>query len=264
MKAHGAPLRAYLVDDEHLALKRLSRLLKETACVEVVGSATDPAAALKFLNSETVDLLFLDIQMPGLNGFELLARLAVQPMVIFTTAYDEYALRAFEVNSIDYLLKPVEPHQLERALQKLRRLRETGQSLELQSQLQTLMVKLADGFAPAPREFPERISSRIGDRIVFIELDNITHFFSEDKLTYAATESKNHIVDYTINELEQKLAARGFARIHRATLINLRFVDELFKWFGGRMLVRMKDKRHTELTVSRDHVKSFKERLGLL
>jgi two-component system LytT family response regulator len=263
MTALGVTLRAYLVDDELLALKRLNRLLQATGCIEVLGSTTAPATALKFLSSETVDVLFLDIQMPGMNGFELLARLPVQPMVIFTTAYDEYALRAFEVNSIDYLLKPVEPQQLDRALKKLALLRDAGKSLELRTQLQSMAAKLARGFASPPGEFPDRICSRVGDRILFIDLDKITHFFSEDKLTYAATEIKKYIVDYTISELEQKLEARGFVRIHRASLINLHLVDELYRWFGGRMLVRMKDKNRTELTVARDHVKSLKEKLGL-
>jgi two-component system, LytTR family, response regulator len=259
----SATWRAFLVDDEMLALKRLRRLLQATGRIEIVGSATDPSTALKFLLNEPVDLLFLDIQMPGMNGFELLAKLATQPTVIFTTAYDKYALRAFEVNSIDYLLKPVDPEQLERALKKLVLLRETGRSLELRTQIQSLMTQLADGFSSAPRVNGDRICSRVGERIVFIELDQITHFFSEDKLTYAATENKNYIVDHTISELEQKLRTRGFARVHRATLINLRFVDEMHRWFSGRMLIRMKDKNRTELTVSRDHVKSLKERLDL-
>jgi two-component system LytT family response regulator len=255
--------RAFLVDDEMLALKRLRRLLQATGRIEIVGSTTDSATALKFLLNEPVDLLFLDIQMPGLNGFELLAKLLTQPAVIFTTAYDKYALRAFEVNSIDYLLKPIDPEHLERALKKLDLLRETGRSVELRTQVQSLMMQLADGHNFAPSVSGDRICSRVGDRIRFIELAHITHFFSEDKLTYAATENKNYIVEQTIAELEQKLGSRGFARVHRATLVNLRFVHELHRWFSGRMLIRMKDKNRTELTVSRDHVKSLKERLDL-
>lgn len=113
----AAPLRAYLVDDEPLAIERLKRLLAGFDSILVAGSATDPGQALEFLNNdcgEPIDVLFLDIQMPSITGFELLARLALQPFVIFTTAYDEYALRAFEVNSIDYLVKPIETAQLAR------------------------------------------------------------------------------------------------------------------------------------------------------
>src|SRR5579863_7059114 len=122
----AVPLRAYLVDDEPLAIERLQRLLAGFPHLRIAGSATDPAHALAVLNTESaepVDVLFLDIQMPGINGFELLSRLKHQPFVIFTTAFDQHALRAFEANTIDYLLKPIETEHLERALKKLGRLR---------------------------------------------------------------------------------------------------------------------------------------------
>ena len=257
-------LRAYLVDDEPLALKRLGRLLKAAGGVEVVGSATDPGEALRALAAEGVDVLFLDIQMPGMNGFELLAKLDRQPVVIFTTAHDRYALQAFEVNSIDYLLKPVEPLQLDRALEKLTRLRALAGSPAADAQFQSLVSRLAREFTPPRREFVERVCSRVGDRLVFIELDEVTHFYSKDRLTFAATGSKKYVIDHTIAELEEKLDAKGFLRIHRATLLNLSFVGELHRWFGGRMIVRLKDRERTELTVARDQVKTLKERLGLL
>lgn len=264
MNNPGSALRVYLVDDELLALKRLRKLLASIASIEVVGSTTVPETAAKFLESENIDVLFLDIQMPGMNGFELLAKLRLQPMVIFTTAYDSYALKAFEVNSIDYLLKPVEPAQLERALKKVQQLRDTAKALETRAQLQTLMVELAGKFPSTPPDIPNRISTRVGSRILFVDLDKITHFFSEDKLTFAATtETKRHIVDYTIAELEQKFDPKGFVRIHRGTLVNLSYVDELYRWFAGGMRIRIKDKSRTELSVSREQVKILKERLGL-
>ncbi|MBV9926605.1 MAG: response regulator transcription factor [Acidobacteria bacterium] len=256
-------LRAYLVDDEPLALKRLSRLLKVAGGVEVVGSATDPGEALRALAAERVDVLFLDIQMPGMNGFELLAKLDSQPLVIFTTAHDSYALRAFEVSSIDYLLKPVEAPQLDRALRKLAQLRELAGSLSARAEFQALVSRLAREFTPPQRERAGRICSRVGDRIVFIELEEVTHFYSKDRLTFAATGAKKYVVDYTISELEERLTSKGFLRIHRATLLNLSLVGELYRWFGGRMRVRLKDKDRTELTVARDQVKTLKEKLGL-
>ncbi len=126
MTLETAPLRAFLVDDEKLAIERLQRLLAGFSEIAITGTATDPASAVTTLNDshiQPIDVLFLDIQMPGINGFELLSRLNVQPFVIFTTAYDQHALRAFETNAIDYLLKPIEPDQLKRALKKLGRLR---------------------------------------------------------------------------------------------------------------------------------------------
>src|SRR6478609_3300218 len=118
-------IRAFVVDDEALAVKRLARMLEETGRVEVVGTSTDPVDALAALGGNAPDVLFLDIQMPGMTGFEMLSMLDPQPLVIFTTAYDQYALQAFEVNSIDYLLKPVEERHLARALDKIERWRQS-------------------------------------------------------------------------------------------------------------------------------------------
>lgn len=254
-------LRAFLIDDELLAIRRLTRLLKQHGGVEIVGSATDPETGVRSLKAQKIDLLFLDIRMPGMNGFELLEKLPTQPLVIFTTAYDKHALKAFEVNSIDYLLKPIEPRQLERAINKVRSLQSSAQALELRSQVRMLMEDIASQLTPAAS--PDWVASRLGDRTVLVELDKITHFFSEDKFTYAATETNNYIVEHSLSDLERRFNARGFHRIHRATLVNLAFVDELHRWFAGKLIVRLKDRKRTELSVSRDQVKSLKERLGL-
>lgn len=260
----AASLRAYLVDDEVLAINRLAKLLKETPFINIVGSTTDPETALAFLQRENVDLLFLDIQMPGMNGFELLAKLSSQPLVIFTTAYDKYALKAFDVNSLDYLLKPIDPRHLQRALNKFSQFSTKAELWDLKSQFQKRFSELAEKYLPPPPSALNRIGYRSGDGLVFIDLDKITHFYAEEKVTFAATsEGKKHIVDFTITELEQKLAANSFVRIHRSTLVNLAFVHELHRWFGGRMRVHLNDKNRTELTVARKQVNQVKERLGL-
>lgn len=251
-------MKAFLVDDEPLALKRLSRMLDATGRVEVAGAASDPVEAVKAILDAKPDVLFLDIEMPGMSGFELLSKLDPQPWIIFTTAYDRYALQAFGVNSVDYLLKPIEAAQLSRALDKIERMRGVGQRPEIRE----LLDRLAAVAAPQP-EYPDRIASRTGERVEFIELARVTHFFANDKLTYASTAAKNYVVDHTIQELEQKLDPRKFIRIHRATLLNADYVHELHAWFAGRMMVRLKDEKKTELTVSRDRVKALKQRLGI-
>jgi two-component system, LytTR family, response regulator len=255
----GARFRAYLVDDEPLALKRLRRLLDETGRFEIAGSTTDPEAAIQFLAANPVDVLFLDIQMPGTNGFELLARIPEQPMVVFTTAFDQYALQAFEVNSIDYLLKPIDPRQLDRAVRKLDRLRGGG---EQKTDMRAIIEQLAASLRTPRPEVPPRIASRAGDRVQFIELARITHFFAQDKLTFAAAGGRNHSVDATIAELEARLEPAGFVRIHRSILLNLAWVHEVDSWFAGRVVVRLKDDKKTELVVARDRVRVLKERLG--
>ncbi|HLG99072.1 MAG TPA: LytTR family DNA-binding domain-containing protein [Bryobacteraceae bacterium] len=254
-------MRAFLVDDEPLALKRLSRLLAATGRVEIAGRSSDPEEAIPAILAAKPDVLFLDIEMPAMSGFEMLSRIHPQPVVVFTTAYDQYALEAFGFNSIDYLLKPIEAAQLDRALDKIERIR---RSAEPRPDVTELLSRVAALASPAKQpEYPDRIASRIGERIEFIDLSRVTHFFASDKLTYAATAPKNYVVDATIQDLEQKLDPRKFIRIHRSTLLNVDYIHELHTWFAGRMLVRLKDEKKTELSVSRDRVKSLKDRLGL-
>lgn len=255
-------IRVYLVDDESLALRRLQRLLASTQRVEILGASPDPRKALDEIARLGPEALFLDIQMPEMTGFDLLARLGPeQPLVVFTTAYDQYALRAFEVNSIDYLLKPVEQPQLERALGKLERI--LGGDAP-RPPLEKLLAQVTAALdARKTTGTLDRIPSRSGERVHLLDLAAITHFFAEDKLTFAATAEKKWVVDRTIAELEQKLDARRFVRVHRSTIVNLAFVDELHPWFGGRMIVRLKTPKRTEITVSRDRLRELKERLGL-
>jgi len=260
-------LRAYLVDDEPLAIERLKRLLTPFESLRIVGSATDPAEALKTLCDEStaaIDVLFLDIQMPGMNGFELLSRLSAQPFVIFTTAYDEYALKAFEVNSIDYLVKPIEVEQLGRALKKLDRLRPIAKPEWQQSpQLPALLQELAASMRGERLSYPHRIATRVGERISFIDLDVVSHFAAHDKLTYAVVNGHPHCVDQTIAELEQRLDPAKFLRIHRSALVNADWIQEVNSWFAGKVVVTLKDAEHTQLTVARDRVRSLKSRLGI-
>ena len=256
-------MRAFVVDDEPLAVRRLKRMLDETGRVEVAGTSSDPVDALAALSETAVDVLFLDIQMPGMTGFEMLGMMDRQPLVVFTTAYDHYALQAFEVNSIDYLLKPIEERHLSRALDKIERLHASAVAAPdwkaMLAQLAGALRQPGNGLAA---EYPERIASRLGDRIHILELAKVTHFFAQEKLTYAAIEGKNHVVDHTVSDLEQKLDPRHFFRIHRSTLLNLEWVKELDAWFGGRALVRLKDARTTELQVARERVQELKKRLG--
>lgn len=264
--ANGS-LRAYLVDDEPLAIERLTRLLENFNAITIAGSATDPQIAIAYLNSTegpAIDVLFLDIEMPGMNGFELLSQLTSQPYVIFTTAYDQYALKAFEVNSIDYLLKPIETECLDRALQKLHRLLPSErQAWQRAPELPSLLHELAASLRGERQSYPKRIATRIGERITFLDVDAITHFIAQDKLTYAVVNGHQHCIDQTITDLEDRLDPERFQRIHRAVLVNLDWIRELNAWFGGKIVVTLKDAQRTQLTVARDRVRTLKSRLGL-
>jgi two-component system LytT family response regulator len=268
-------LRAYIVDDEALAVERLTRLLRQSGRVEIAGATTDPGAAVDYLAAHDVDVVFLDIQMPALTGFDVLERLGRtgrDVRVIFTTAYDRYAVEAFTVNSVDYLLKPVEPDRLGKALDKLERLsapaaadlralaRELARQLDEAGSRRGAQGGEPASPAPGPRRL-ERIASRVGERTTLVELARVTHFFSKDKLTFAASGGREHVIDFTLAELEERLDRR-FVRIHRGTIVNIGFVQELHPGIEG-VLVRLRDERRTELSVARDRVKELKERLGI-
>lgn len=243
-------LTAFVVDDEPLAVQRLVRLLRKTDRIEVVGSATDPSEAIRALAERPVDVLFLDIHMPEIDGFALVERLDRVPLVVFTTAHDEHALRAFEVLAIDYLLKPIDQAQLDRALDKLERVAGASGAPAFAELLE--MVR-------APRA-PQRIASRLGDRVTLLDLDAISHFHASDRLTYAVSDGKDHVVDETLSALERRLDPALFVRIHRSALVNIRFITELRGDGAGLVAVLKGD---TQLPVARDRVRPLKERLGI-
>ena len=247
---------AIIAEDEPLLREELAELLgalwPELAIVAQTG---DGIATLRALEQQVPDVLFLDIQMPGLTGFDVLEQLDRAVPVIFTTAYDRYALEAFSVNSIDYLLKPVEPERLDRALDKLARFAGQGGP-----DVRALARELAAQLAPGRRM--DRIASRVGGRTILLDVARVTHFFSKDKLTFAAVQSRDHVIDQTLNELEARLDSRRFFRIHRATIVNLAFVEEIYPGVEG-MLLRVKDDKRTELAVARDRVRELKEKLGI-
>jgi two-component system, LytTR family, response regulator len=245
--------RAFLIDDEPLALKRLERMLVETGRVEIAGKSTDPAQALQEVATLRPTVLFLDIEMPGINGFEFVSSLPYEPNIVFTTAYDQYALKAFEVSSIDYLLKPIEPEDLARALTKLERQGSAGWE-----HVRALLAELSN--APAPLQ---RIASRVGQRVKFVDLVRISHFTADDKLTFALTDEGSHVIDMTLTELENSLDSRRFQRIHRATLVNLDYVVELYGSFAGSFRVRLKNRQQSDLKVSRERIQALREKLGV-
>jgi two-component system LytT family response regulator len=249
--------RVFLVDDEALALRRLTRMLEATGRVEIAGQTTDPEAAIEAIRGAAgLDLVFLDISMPGLDGFELCTHLPPGVMVVFTTAHDEHALRAFQTSAIDYLLKPIRHDELVRALDKLDRLREQPAAAAVaQDQLARTMAAILAARGPG------RIASRLGDKIQLIDLDRITHFIAEDKLTYAVTPERSYVVDPSITDLEDRYAAAGFFRIHRATLVRLSAIVELTSTADGTR-VRLGDGK-TELQVARERARALKDKLGL-
>ncbi len=250
-------IRSFILDDERLAVQRLERLLRDTGRVQIVGTSTDSQDALEALNQLALDVLFLDIQMPGMTGFELLERLERPPTVVFTTAYDAYALNAFQTSAIDYLLKPIEPERLERALDKVERYAQQPPQPDVRALARELAAQLS------PSRKLDRIASKVGERTTLLEVARVTHFVARDKLTFAVVGGRDHVVDLTLSQLEERLDSRRFIRIHRATIVNTGFVQELYPAVDGGVLVRLKDDGKTELSVARDRVRDLKTRLGI-
>jgi two-component system LytT family response regulator len=240
-------LRAIIVDDEELARNRIRKMLRKyEADLEIVDEARNGEEAVERINTRRPDVIFLDVQMPGFDGFEVVRRLKARPFIVFTTAYDEFALKAFEENTVDYLLKPIEQRRLDKTVEKLRRLLD-NHSLHLGTGVERLLARLA----AAPLK---RLQVKVGDRIVLIDIADITHFVAKEKYTFLHTGGQEYIVDFTLADLESKLDPTEFVRIHRSAIINLKHIQEIVKWFGGKYKVRLKDKNKTELTVSRGYV----------
>lgn len=249
-------LHAYLVDDEPLALERLKLLLEQTGKVEILGYTTQPKEALAFMTQNPTELCFLDIQMPELSGFEVLERLPKQPIVIFTTAFSQYALQAFEVNSVGYLLKPIEQEALDRALEKI-------ETLTAPPDLRKVLKHIEESMHGSHPAYAERIASRLGGRIMFLNLAEVPYFYAEDKLTYAVCNGKSYSIDYSITDLARKLDPHRFFRIHRSTLVNLNWLSEVSSLPGGSLALRLKGEKAANLTVSRDRAQEFRRYLKL-
>jgi two-component system, LytTR family, response regulator len=250
-------VRAVIVDDEPLARTRLRRLLAEHAAIEVVGEAGDGEAACRVIDELSPDLVFLDVQMPGLSGFEVLARLDTRPRVIFITAHDEFAVRAFEEQAVDYLLKPVEPARLERALARVTGV-DAPAAGRTEDERLTRLIDAVERRSAGPR----RIAVRRGPKVFLVEPASILFCRAEDKYTVLYTADGEHILDRTIEDLEQSLDPSTFLRIHRSVLVNLASVRDLTAVDGGRFVVSLKDQPGTKLHASRAGAKLLRDKLG--
>jgi two-component system, LytTR family, response regulator len=248
-------IRALIIDDEPLARQSLARMLGEHHDFEIAGEAANGFEALEKISDIKPDVAFLDIEMPGFNGFEVLDNLADPPHIVFATAYNEYAVRAFEANALDYLLKPIQPERVARCVERIR----TALSLE-RPQPETYNKLLKDLWPQrtGPRT---RIAVRRGKRIIVLPVAEVQRIDIEDKLTFVHTASERYLCDKTISQLEESLAESGFFRISRGDLVNLEAVRELVPWFSGTWRVKLRD--GAELDVSRERARDLKALLGL-
>jgi two-component system LytT family response regulator len=252
------PLRVVLVDDEPLARARARRMLGELGGAAVVGEAGSAGEARRVISGTAPDLLLLDVQMPGEDGFALLASLDPRPAVVFVTAYDQYAVRAFEENAVDYLLKPFRAQRLAEALARARR--EMAQPAELSRRLEELLAAVGPGGRASA--WLDRFTVRLGTRQLIVKASDVLWFGAEDKLVFAATEATKHYVNFTLDELERRLDPTRFVRVHRSAIANLDRAAALRPGFAGTWRLQLDDAARTEVPVSRVRARVLRARLG--
>ena len=243
-------INALIVDDERLARQELRGLLESETRIKIVGECTNAEEALEQIESLRPDLVFLDIQMPGKTGFELLEELEYLPEIIFVTAYDEYALKAFEVSALDYILKPVEEDRLSDSLKK------TIEKIEDKKQEE-------ETTSPTEQQLGEKdqVFVKDGDRCWFVELGKVRLFESEGTYVRVYLEGNKPLILKSLNNLDKKLSDKVFFRANRKHIINLRWIDKIETWFNGGLLVILKD--GTKVEISRRQAVKLKEKMSL-
>jgi two-component system, LytTR family, response regulator LytT len=248
-------IRTLVVDDEKLARDRLIGFLSKLHNVEIVGQAENGVEAVERIERDKPDLVFLDVQMPGMDGFDVLKALSrPAPHVVFATAYDDYAIRAFEVDAIDYLLKPFARARVEEAVGRVRsRLERGAGGLDVES----VLKRLEDG----RREHLRQIPVHAGKRILLLPVEEVLWFGVEYRLVYAHTAERAFMTNFTLRDLEERLDTEVFFRAHKASLVNMRQVKEIVPWFGGRYKLVMRDQSASEVPVSRAQARTLRAKL---
>lgn len=258
-------LRAIVVDDEQLAREELCFLLGQVDDVEVVGQAANGIEALRVVDEQSPDLVMLDVQMPGLTGFEVARRLlraGVDAHFVFVTAFDQHAIEAFEVNAVDYLLKPVEADRLATAVDRARR--------RIQSDRQVARPQSTDEMERLLQLMSERqgrreqLALKVADRFLLVQSDEVVHASVQDDVITVVTNSLSGTSNYrTLDELQARLDPAVFWRVHRSHLVNINKIKEIVPWFSRNYILKMRDGKGTEIPVSRSQTKRLREYLRL-
>jgi two-component system, LytTR family, response regulator LytT len=253
-------LRALVVDDEQLARDELCFQLSQVGGVEIAGQAANGVEAIDALEELRPDIVFLDIQMPGLSGFEvarLVAAKGLSSQIVFVTAYDQYAVEAFEVNAVDYVLKPVERARLEQALQRARRRLETDAPLN--EHIEKIVRLMSER-----QQRRGQVAVKVGERFLLVQADDVIYASLNGDTISIVTGQVAGTSNYrTLDELQASLDPETFWRVHRSHLVNINKIKEIVPWFSRNYILRMKDTKATEIPVSRSQTKRLRNYLKL-
>jgi two-component system, LytTR family, response regulator LytT len=247
-------MKVIIIEDEKPAARRLSRMLNEFDIVPIAMLHSVEEAVNWFHNNEHPDLLFLDIQLSDGLSFEIFDEIEVNSSIIFTTAYDEYALKAFKLNSIDYLLKPIDADELENAINQFKKLQFSTPKIDIN------LEQLKNLISPSSKNYKKRFTVKIGQHLKMISVESIECFYSENKATNIHTiDNRNYLLDDTLDTLEQKLQPELFFRVSRKYFVNINSIKDIISYNNSRLKLILQSYNESEIIVSRERVKDFKE-----
>ncbi len=257
-------MRILIIEDEDLAVKKLKKTLQQIdPNIEVAGTADSISTSVEWLqNNPQPDLILMDIELSDGQSFQIFNLVEIKSPVIFTTSYDEFALKAFKVNSVDYLLKPVQKDELELALDKLAKMKKNFSApqqsdLNISSLVKELQQTLQN------KEYRKRFLVKHLQKLISIDIENIAYFFSDEKLSFFKTfDDKKYIIDYTIDEIEGMIDPKQYFRINRAFLVSIKSIDQISDYFGNRLKLAMKPAIDKEVLVSREKLTEIKQFMG--
>ena len=242
-------LTCILVDDEELARDLLKEFLEPHTDINIIAEAGKGKEAVQLINEMKPDLVFLDVQMPGMDGFEVIEKLDHSPAIIFSTAYDQYALKAFEKNAVDYILKPLDQERLNKAVERIRE--RIGEDTDLKSLLESLKS--------GEDNYPNSLFVQKSEKYLNLNIEDITYLEASGDYTVVSTSDDQFLSSSGISRVESKLNPEKFIRIHRSTIINLDHLKEIEKHFNGGLVVTMKNGK--KFSVSRTYTKKIKEKI---
>lgn len=247
-------MEVLIIEDEKPSARRLKRML-EKLDVTVNHTLHSVEESIQwFSNNPQPELIFLDIQLSDGLSFEIFDEVSITSSIIFTTAYDEYALQAFKLNSIDYLLKPIDQEDLEKAVEKYKTFKPQQQNVQLN--FEDIKKMLTN---PVEREYKKRFTTKIGQHLKMISVDDIECFYSENKGTYAHTnEGRDYLLDTTLEQLENELAPETFFRVNRTFFININTIKDIISYTNSRLQLKLNSYSDQDIIVARERVKDFK------